>query len=185
MRPATCSTGSGCAGRAAASNAREQLRTAYDMMDAMGMAAFAERARRELAATARTARKRTAPAARTAGASETLTAQEAQVALRARDGLSNPEIGARLFISARTVQYHLSKVFTKLGISSAQTALPGPAWPTRTPPGQASPPVGIAATAPPGRPASATYRPRLSLSCRPPPRVAPEYGFLPMWRRVP
>ena len=99
-------------------DAREQLRTAYDMMDAMGMAAFAERARRELAATARTARKRTAPAARTAGASETLTAQEAQVALLARDGLSNPEIGARLFISARTVQYHLSKVFTKLGISS-------------------------------------------------------------------
>jgi DNA-binding NarL/FixJ family response regulator len=85
------------------------------MLDAMGMAAFAERARRELAATAKTARKRTTPAA---GAGEPLTAQEAQVARLARDGLSNPEIGARLFISPRTVKYHLSKVFTKLGISS-------------------------------------------------------------------
>jgi DNA-binding NarL/FixJ family response regulator len=88
------------------------------MLDTMGMAAFAERARRELAATGETARTRTAPAARTAGASEPLTTQEAQVARLARDGLSNPEIGARLFISARTVKYHLHKVFTKLGISS-------------------------------------------------------------------
>jgi DNA-binding CsgD family transcriptional regulator len=96
-------------------DAREQLRTARDMLDAMGMAAFAERARRELAATAKTARKRTTPAA---GAGERLTAQEAQVARLARDGLSNPEIGARLFISPRTVKYHLSKVFTKLGVSS-------------------------------------------------------------------
>jgi DNA-binding CsgD family transcriptional regulator len=99
-------------------DAREQLRTAGDMLDAMGMAAFAERARRELAATARTASKRAAPAARAAGAGEPLTAREAQVARLARDGLSNPEIGARLFISARTVQYHLHKVFAKLGISS-------------------------------------------------------------------
>ena len=81
----------------------------------MGMAAFAERARRELPATGETARKRTVPeTSRGRG----LTAQEAQVARLARDGLSNPEIGARLFISPRTVQYHLSKVFTKLGISS-------------------------------------------------------------------
>jgi DNA-binding NarL/FixJ family response regulator len=58
------------------------------------------------------------PAARSAGAGEPLTAQESQVARLARDGLSNPEIGARLFIAARTVKYHLSKVFTKLGISS-------------------------------------------------------------------
>jgi DNA-binding NarL/FixJ family response regulator len=59
-----------------------------------------------------------APAARAAGASEALTAQEAQVARPARGGLSNPEMGARLFVSARTVKYHLHKVFTKLGISS-------------------------------------------------------------------
>jgi len=82
------------------------------MLDAMGIGAFADRARRELAATGETARKRTAET------SDELTAQEAQVARLARDGLSNPEIGARLFISARTVQHHLSKVFTKLAISS-------------------------------------------------------------------
>jgi DNA-binding CsgD family transcriptional regulator len=99
-------------------DAREQLRTAHQMLEEMGMAAFAERARRELRATGETARPRTAPATRTAATSEPLTAQEAQVARLARDGLSNPEIGVRLFISARTVQYHLSKVFTKLGISS-------------------------------------------------------------------
>jgi DNA-binding CsgD family transcriptional regulator len=99
-------------------DAREQLRTAYDMLDVMGMAAFAERARRELAATGEAARKRPAPAGRSDEASEPLTAQEAQVARLARDGLSNQEIGARLFISPRTVKYHLSKVFTKLGVSS-------------------------------------------------------------------
>jgi DNA-binding CsgD family transcriptional regulator len=96
--------------------AREQLRTAHQMLDEIGMAGFAERARNELAATGETARKRTAPAA--AGTSGALTAQEAQVARLARDGLSNPEIGARLFISAHTVQYHLGKVFTKLAITS-------------------------------------------------------------------
>jgi DNA-binding CsgD family transcriptional regulator len=93
-------------------DAREQLRTAHDLLSEMGMEAFAERARRELLATGETARKR---------AVETrsqLTAQEAQVARLARDGLSNPEIGARLFISPRTVQYHLHKVFAKLGIHS-------------------------------------------------------------------
>jgi DNA-binding CsgD family transcriptional regulator len=99
-------------------DARAQLRTAHQMLEEMGMAAFAGRARRELAATGETARKRTAPAARTAGTGAALTAQEDQVARLARDGLSNPEIGARLFISARTVKYHLSNVFTKLGISS-------------------------------------------------------------------
>ena len=119
-------------------DAREQLRTAHQMLEEMGMAAFAERARRELAATGETARKRTAPAARTAGASEALTAQEAQVARLARDGLSNPEIGARLFISARTAQYHLSKVFAKLGISSrSQLDRVLPADPDT--PGQAKP----------------------------------------------
>jgi DNA-binding CsgD family transcriptional regulator len=94
-------------------DARDQLRTALDMLEAMGMKGFAERARRELRATGETrARKRSL-----ASHSE-LTAQEAQVAKLARDGLSNPEIGARLYISARTAQYHLGKVFTKLNITS-------------------------------------------------------------------
>lgn len=93
--------------------ARAQLRTALDMLEAMGMDAFAERARRELRATGETARKRA-----TARNDQELTAQEAQVTRLARDGLSNPEIGVRLFISARTVQYHLSKVFAKLGVNS-------------------------------------------------------------------
>jgi hypothetical protein len=83
-------------------DAREQLHAARDMLEEMGMEAFAERARRELRATGETIRKRAAPAARAAGASEALTAQEAQVAWLARDRLSNPEIGARLFISPRT-----------------------------------------------------------------------------------
>jgi ATP/maltotriose-dependent transcriptional regulator MalT len=93
-------------------DARAQLRTAYQMLDSMGMAAFAERARHELEATGETTRTG-AP-----GSSRPLTPQEAQIARLARDGLSNPEIGARLFISSRTVQYHLRKVFAKLGISS-------------------------------------------------------------------
>jgi len=94
-------------------DAREQLRTAHDMLDAMGIAGFAERARRELRAVGATTRVRV-PAAR----SDELTAQEALIARLARDGLSNPEIGTRLFISAHTVQYHLRKVFAKLGITS-------------------------------------------------------------------
>jgi DNA-binding NarL/FixJ family response regulator len=77
------------------------------------MRAFTERASRELQATGETARKRVA----TTNAVE-LTPQETQIARLARDGLSNPEIGTRLFISAKTVQYHLRKVFTKLGITS-------------------------------------------------------------------
>jgi DNA-binding CsgD family transcriptional regulator len=103
-------------------DAREELRIAHDMLEPMGIEAFAERARRELAATGETARKRTVET------SLELTAQEAQIARLARDGLSNPEIGARLFLSARTVQYHLSKVFAKLAISSRSQldrALPG------------------------------------------------------------
>jgi DNA-binding CsgD family transcriptional regulator len=94
-------------------DARAQLHTAHDMFDTIGMEAFAERAGRELRATGETARKRTAVAM-----NDELTGQEAQIARLARDGLSNPEIGARLFISARTVQYHLGKVFAKLEISS-------------------------------------------------------------------
>jgi DNA-binding NarL/FixJ family response regulator len=93
-------------------DAREQLRTAHDMLEAMGIEAFADRARRELLATGETARKRTVET------SDDLTAQEAQIARLARDGLSNPEIGTRLFISPRTVKYHLRKVFTKLDITS-------------------------------------------------------------------
>jgi DNA-binding CsgD family transcriptional regulator len=93
-------------------DARAQLRTAHDMFDAIGMQAFAERARRELQATGETARRRTA------GPHGELTPQEAQIARLARAGLSNPEIAAQLFLSPRTVQYHLAKVFSKLEISS-------------------------------------------------------------------
>ena len=93
-------------------DARGQLRTAHEMLTAIGMEAFAERARRELLATGERVRKR-AVATR-----DELTAQEAQIARLAREGLSNPEIGARLFLSPRTVEWHLKKVFAKLGISS-------------------------------------------------------------------
>jgi DNA-binding CsgD family transcriptional regulator len=93
-------------------DAREQLRTAHEMLATMGVAGFAERARRELVATGATARKRTAETR------DDLTPQEVQIARLARGGLTNPEIGARLFISPRTVQFHLRKVFAKLGISS-------------------------------------------------------------------
>jgi ATP/maltotriose-dependent transcriptional regulator MalT len=93
-------------------DAREQLGTAYELFDAIGMEAFAERARRELAATGAKVRKRS-PDTR-----DELTPQEEQIARLARDGLSNPEIGAQLFISARTVEWHLRKVFVKLAISS-------------------------------------------------------------------
>ena len=82
------------------------------MFNAIGMEAFAERARRELLATGEKVRKRSVETR------DELTPQEAQIARLARDGLSNPEIGAQLFISARTVEWHLRKVFTKLGISS-------------------------------------------------------------------
>jgi DNA-binding CsgD family transcriptional regulator len=93
-------------------DAREQLRSAHDLLATIGMEAFAERARRELIATGEKVRKRGADTR------DELTPQEAQIARLARDGLSNPEIGAQLFISARTVEWHLRKVFTKLGISS-------------------------------------------------------------------
>jgi len=93
-------------------DAREQLRTAYEGLTAMGMEAFAERARRELLATGETVHKRTVQAR------YELTAQEVQISRLAGDGLSNPEIGAQLFLSTRTVEWHLRKVFSKLGISS-------------------------------------------------------------------
>jgi ATP/maltotriose-dependent transcriptional regulator MalT len=101
-------------------DAREQLRAAYQMLEAIGAEGFAERARRELLATGETVRKRAPQPAgpRDGQAGDALTAQEAQVARLACEGLSNPQISTRLFISPRTVQYHLRKVFTKLGISS-------------------------------------------------------------------
>ena len=92
------------------------------MLIAMGADGFAERARRELQATGETARKRTVETR------EELTAQEAQIARLAGDGHTNPEIGARLFISGRTVEWHLRKVYPKLGITPAETSA------TRSPP---------------------------------------------------
>lgn len=93
-------------------DAREHLRTAYEMLHRFGAVAFAARARRELLATGETVRQRTVDVR------EALTAQEAQVARLAADGRTNSEIGAELFISARTVEWHLGKVFTKLNVNS-------------------------------------------------------------------
>jgi len=104
-------------------DARAQLRAAHDQFTPIGMAAFAERARKELLATGERVRKRTVETR------EDLTAQERQIAQLARDGLSNPEIGARLFLSPRTVEWHLRKVFAKLAIrsrSELSRALPSP-----------------------------------------------------------
>jgi DNA-binding CsgD family transcriptional regulator/tetratricopeptide (TPR) repeat protein len=108
-------------------DAREQLREAFDMLVGMGMEAFARRAERELIATGSRVRKRSVETL------DELTPREARIARLARDGLSNPEIGARLFISPRTVEYHLRKVFAKLNISSRsqlQAALPEQPLPT-------------------------------------------------------
>ena len=99
------------------------------MFASMGAEAFAVRARRELLATSETVRKRTVET------SGQLTAHEAWGARLARDGLSHPEIGARMFISPRTVKYHLSKVFTTLGVSSRSQldrVLPDGALPSGT-----------------------------------------------------
>ena len=102
-------------------DAREQLRAAHEMLSEIGMEVFAERARRELLATGETVRKRTVETI------DDLTPQELQIAQRAADGQTNPEIGAQLFLSPRTVEWHLRKVFGKLGISSRKelrSALP-------------------------------------------------------------
>ncbi|MGW1343128.1 LuxR C-terminal-related transcriptional regulator [Kribbella sp. NPDC002412] len=102
-------------------DARGQLRTAYDILTSAGSDAFAERLRHELAATGETVGHRTDHAG------ETLTAQEAHIAELAANGLTNAEIGAQLFLSRHTIEWHLRKVFTKLGITSRrqlQTALP-------------------------------------------------------------
>jgi DNA-binding CsgD family transcriptional regulator len=93
-------------------DAREQLRTAHDMLAAMGAEAFAERARNELLAAGENVRQPTAEPA------SALSAQEAHIARLAADGHTNPEIAAQLFLSARTVEWHLRKIFTKLGITS-------------------------------------------------------------------
>jgi DNA-binding CsgD family transcriptional regulator len=102
-------------------DAREQLRGAYQMLTTMGAGGFAERARRELLAAGETKR--------TPGTAGELTAQEVQIARLAADGHTNPEIGVQLFLSARTVEYHLRKVFTKLDISrraQLRESLPDP-----------------------------------------------------------
>jgi DNA-binding CsgD family transcriptional regulator len=93
-------------------DAREQLRTAHELLATIGMEAFAERARHELLATGEKVRKRRDDTR------DELTPQEAHIARLARDGRTNSEIGTELYISARTVEWHLRKVFTKLGIVS-------------------------------------------------------------------
>jgi ATP/maltotriose-dependent transcriptional regulator MalT len=107
-------------------DAREQLRTAHQMFAAIGMEAFAQRTRRELVATGETVRT---------GSAETrdkLTPQEDQIARLVRDGLSNPDIAAQLFLSSRTVEWHLRKVYTKLGISSRRELWAAPVQSARS-----------------------------------------------------
>jgi DNA-binding CsgD family transcriptional regulator len=108
-------------------DAREQLRTAHDMLEAMGMAAFAERASREMQAAGEQARPR-GP-----GAAEVLTPQEAQIARMVAAHLTNREIAARSFISASTVEYHLRKIFRKLGVTSRTQLTQTLGDPERTP----------------------------------------------------
>jgi DNA-binding CsgD family transcriptional regulator len=93
-------------------DARAELRAAHDQLNAMGVTAFADRAQRELLATGETVRKRSVDTF------DELTAQEAHIARLAAGGLTNPEIGATLYISPRTVEWHLRKIFSKLGVRS-------------------------------------------------------------------
>ncbi|WP_433729693.1 AAA family ATPase [Actinoplanes sp. CA-051413] len=101
-------------GQGQRAEARDELRVAYEMFVSIGMEAFAERAHRELLTSGASVRRRTVEAA----PSDDLTPQERQIAVLVRDGFSNPEVGARLFLSPRTVEWHLRKIFTKLAISS-------------------------------------------------------------------
>jgi DNA-binding NarL/FixJ family response regulator len=106
--------------------ARDHLPAPDELFSRIGADAFAGRAQRELAATGETARRRRAETL------DELTPQEAQIARLAAEGLTNPEIGARLFISPRTVEYHLRKVFSKLAVSSRRQlrdAVPRPQQP--------------------------------------------------------
>ena len=109
-------------------DARAQLRTAHEMFTAMGMRAFAERTRHELLATGETVRKRTADSF------DELTSQEAHIARLTADGKTNPEIGAQLFISPRTVEWHLRKVFVKLDVASRRELRDALPWQTPTSP---------------------------------------------------
>ena len=121
-------------------DARAELRTAHGLFTTMGIEAFAERARRELLATGDTVRKRTV---QTAGE---LTAQEAHIARLAVGGRTNVEIGAQLFLSTRTVEWHLGKVYTKLGRRLTPRAAAGHGQP------RAGRPTGLAVVHPsPGR----------------------------------
>lgn len=101
-------------------DARTELKAAHESFVGMGAGAFAERAQRELLATGAKVRKRSASSS--AGSAQALTAQEAQIARMAGQGLTNPEIAAQLFISSHTVEWHLRKVFAKRGITSQAAA---------------------------------------------------------------
>ena len=113
---------SGCGATTSAIAARDQLRRAYELFTATGADAFAERARAELLATGETVRRRDVTT------QHDLTPQEMHIARLARDGHSNPEIGAELFISPRTVEWHLRKVFAKLWRHLARRPAGSPAY---------------------------------------------------------
>jgi ATP/maltotriose-dependent transcriptional regulator MalT len=107
-------------------DARVELRAAHELFEAIGREAFAERARRELLATGEKVRRRSIETR------DELTAQERQIAQLARDGLSNSAIGGQLYLSPRTVEWHLRKVFSTLGVRSRRelpSALPDPEGP--------------------------------------------------------
>ena len=134
-----CSTASGCAARTAASTPASSSAPRTRCSSEIGMEGFAERARRELLATGETVRKRTVETL------DDLTPQEPQIAQLAADGRTNPEIGAQLFLSPRTVEWHLRKVFGKLGISSRRELRVGAARRPRDRPDgvkRAPPPAG-------------------------------------------